>query len=91
MIGPKSIARMKLEASDNIDVYAKQIDDAFMKSEDGKLKVSIGFDLCVSQIQPTGIEISTTISFVADRIKAKTISTVVENQADLPLDKCGKG
>lgn len=87
MIGPKTIARMKTEAAEKIDIYAGQIDKAFLKDDDGKLKISIGFDLSMSDETPGGIDIDTTLSFVADRIKDKTRYTVVENQADLPLDK----
>jgi hypothetical protein len=85
MIGPKSIADMKQHATDQIDAFAKQIDIAFIKAEDGKLKVSLSFDICKSKIKPEGIDIDCTLSFVTDRVKDKVSSTVVENQIDLPL------
>jgi hypothetical protein len=81
---------MKLLVGEQIDAYAKQIDLAFIKAEEGKLKISVSFDLCVSQIKPTGIDVDCTIGFIADRVKDKVSSTVVENQADLPLDKVYK-
>ena len=83
-IGPKTISRMKSEASDKIDLYAAQIDKAFLKSDDGKLKVSIGFDISMSEKTANGIDVSTTIGFVADKIRDKTTCTVVESQTELP-------
>ena len=87
MIGPKTIEKMKAEAIAKINISATQIDKAFLKADDGKLKVSIGFDISMSDKTAGGIEVATTIAFVSDRIKDKTTCTVVENQADLPLDK----
>lgn len=84
MIGSKTIDRMKLMAGEQIDAYAIQIDKAFIKAGEGKLKVSIGFDLCVSTIKTDGIDVDATISFVADRVKDKISDTVVENQMELP-------
>jgi hypothetical protein len=78
---------MKALAAEEIDANAKEIDLAFIKSEDGKLKISLSFDLCVSQIAPTGIDVDATLSFTALRIKDKRSLTVVESQTDLPLDK----
>jgi hypothetical protein len=85
MIGPKTIASMKQAAAEKIDIYAVQIDKAFLKADDGKLKISIGFDISMSEKTANGVEVATTIGFVADKIKDKTICTVVENQTDLPL------
>jgi hypothetical protein len=85
MIGPKTIASMKQAAAEKIDIYAGQIDKAFLKSDDGKLKISIGFDISMSEKMANGVEVATTIGFVADKIKDKTVCTVIENQIDLPL------
>jgi hypothetical protein len=76
---------MKQHATDQIDAFAKQIDIAFIRAEDGKLKVSLSFDLSTSKIKPGGIDIDCTLGFVADRVKDKVSSTVVENQIELPL------
>ena len=84
-IGPKTIARMKSEAADKIDIYAAQMDKAFLKSETGSLKISIGFDISMSEKIAGGIDVSTTIGFVADKIKDKTTCTVVESQTELPI------
>lgn len=45
----------------------------------------------MSKETPGGLDIEATIAFVESKINDKTISTVVENQADLPLDKYPKG
>jgi hypothetical protein len=84
-IGLKSINEMKTAAAEKIDIYARQINEAFVNSDDGKLKISIAFDLCVSKETPGGIDIETTIGFVAEKIKDKTMATVVENQVEMPL------
>ena len=85
MIGPKTIKQMKDSAAEKIDIYARQINEAFKRSDDGKLKISLSFDLCVSKETQGGIDIETGIAFIADRIKDKTMRTVVENQVELPL------
>jgi len=87
MIGPKTLEKMKSEASEKIDIYSVQIGKAFLKADDGKLKTSIGFDISVPEKTAGGIDVSTTIGFVADKIRDKTTCTVIENQADLPLNK----
>lgn len=81
MIGEKTIARMKLLAAEQIDSYAKEIDRAFLKNEDGKLKISMSFDLSMSQIKTSGIDVDCTMGFTADRVKSKISDTVVENHA----------
>lgn len=85
MIGPKTLEKMILMTAEQIGAHRELIDKAFCKADDGKLKVSIGIDLSVSEVKPGGIDVDTTISFVAKRVKDKVSSTVVENQADLPL------
>ena len=78
---------MKLNelAAEKIDIYAKQIDEAFCNSDDNKLKVNIGYNIFMSKETQGGLDIEATISFVEAKINDKTISTVVENQLDLPL------
>lgn len=84
-IGPKSIEAMKAMAADQIDTYAGKINQAFLKSDDGKLKVSISIDLAMSGINPGGIDCDVSIGFVADRIKDKISETIVENQVEMNL------
>lgn len=96
MIGPKTLEKMILTAAEQLGAHRELIDKAFCKADDGKLKVSISIDLAVSAEKPGGIDVDTTISFVAERVKYKVSSTVIENQADLPLEgatiyKVGKG
>jgi hypothetical protein len=85
MIGPKTITRMKLMVSEQIDAFAKKIDEAYIKADEGKLKVTLSIDLCTSTIKATGIDVDCSISFIADRVKDKISDTVVENQIELPL------
>lgn len=85
MIREKTIQKMKAMAADQIDTYADKINQAFIKSDDGKLKVSISIDLAMSGIKPGGIDCDVSIGFVADRIKDKISETIVENQVELNL------
>jgi hypothetical protein len=85
-IGPRTIQKMKDTAIEKIDAWAPNIRDAFIKSDDGKLKVSLSYNIFMSKDTPGGLDIKAGISFIESRINDETISTVVENQADLPLD-----
>ena len=86
MIGEKTIAQMKSLAEEKIDTYAEKMDAAFLKSDDGKLRVSISFDLAQSE-KPDSIDLDCTISFTSEKIKDKTSTTITENQAELPLER----
>lgn len=90
MIGPKTLDRMKNAAIEKINDHAEEIKKAFLKSDDGKLKVSLGYNISMSKETPGGLDIKAGISFIESRINDETISTVVENQADLPLDRVCK-
>lgn len=85
MIGPVTIARMKSIATEKIEAWAPQMRDAFIRSDDGKLKVSIGYNIFMSKETSGGLDIEATIAFVESKINDKTISTVVEGQEELPL------
>jgi len=85
MIGPKTIQKMKDTAIEKIDTWAPKIRDAYLKSEDGKLKVTIGFNIFMSKEISGGLDVETGITFTAEKISDKTTETVVENQMDLPL------
>lgn len=88
-IGQKTIDKMVGMASEQLNAYAKKINEAFLKLEDGKLKVSIAFDLAVSETKPDAVDIDATISFTADKVKDKVSTTVAENQVELflPVEK----
>jgi len=92
-IGPKSIEAMKQMAENQIDTYAGKINQAFLKSDDGKLRVTLSFELYMSA-KPDSIDLDCTISFTSEKIKDRTSTTVTENQVELPLertvDKLGK-
>jgi hypothetical protein len=84
-IGPKTIQMMKALTVEHLDTYAKTLDVAFKKSDDGKLKVSISFVLSVSTEKANSVDVDATISFTAEKIKEKISQTVTENQIELPL------
>ena len=86
-IGQKTIDKMVGMASEQLNAFVKKINEAFLKSEDSKLKVSIAFDLAVSETKADAVDIDATISFTADKVKDKVSTTVAENQVDLPFDK----
>lgn len=85
MIGEKTISKIKAMTADQIDTYADKINQAFARSEDGKLKVTLSIDLAVSTVKPGGIDCDVSIGFVADRIKDKISETIVENQVEMNL------
>ena len=86
MIGEKTIESMKALAAEKIDTYAVKMNDSFLKSDDGKLRVSISFDLAASE-KPDSIDLDCTISFTSEKIKDKTSTTITENQVELPLER----
>jgi hypothetical protein len=83
-IGPKTLEKMKAMAGDHIDTYAGKINTAFLKSE-GKIKVSLSFDIGVSTTKSGGIDLDATISFTESKVKEKISDIVMENQEELPL------
>ena len=84
MIGPKTIESMKAMAQEKIDTYAEKMDLAFLKSDDGKLRVTLAFELYMSA-KPDSIDLDCTISFTSEKIKDRTSTTITEHQAELPL------
>lgn len=82
-IGPKTIEIMKGLACEQLDTFASKMGEAFLKSEDGKLKVSISLDVGVSEIQRNALDIDATISFTTERVKFKVSKTVNELQAEM--------
>lgn len=93
MIGEKTISKIKAMTADQIDTYAGKVNQAFLKSDDGKLKVTLSIDLSVSTVKAGGIDCDVSIGFVADRIKDKISETIVENQVEMNLAavKGGRG
>lgn len=85
MIGPRTIETMKKLIMEQIDNHAPKMDEAFMNADDGKLKVSIGVDIGVSET-PDSLDVGVTMSFTAEKVKDKIIGTVSERQLDLPLE-----
>ena len=83
-IGPKTIEKMKGMAGEQLDTYASKINTAFLKNTEGKFKVSISFDLAVSEIKADSVDLDATISFTADKVKDKVSLLVTENQLELP-------
>ncbi len=84
-IGPKTIEKMKAMAAEQIDTYTGQINAAFLKADDGKLKVSLSFDIAVSTTKEGGIDLDATIYFTESKVKEKISDIVFENQEELPL------
>lgn len=85
-IGEKTIEKMKVMAGEHLDTFAGKIAEAFLKSSEGKLKVTIAFDIGVSEVKPGGLDVDATISFTTEKIKEKISSIVVENQIEMPLN-----
>ncbi len=48
MIGPHTITKMKVMADAHIDNYATKMNEVFERSDDGKLRVTLAFDIAVS-------------------------------------------
>lgn len=83
-IGPKTITKMKEMAAEHLNHYEREIGKAFLKSEDGKLKVALSFDLAVSDVKAGAVDIDATITFTAEKVKDKISSLIMENQTELP-------
>ena len=82
-IGSRSITAMKDLGIELIDSHATKINEAFLKSDDGKVKVSLVYDLSVSEDKVNDIEINATISFTTEKVKMKVTKSVSELQGAL--------
>jgi hypothetical protein len=82
-IGEATIKKMEGLAAEQLQAYAKKINEAFLKSEDGKLKVSLAFYIGVSGERANAGDIDATISFTTEKVKDKISTTVSENQTEL--------
>ncbi len=82
-VGERSIKAMRDLGIELIDSHAKRINEAFLKSDDGKVKVSLSYDIAVSEKKADYIDIDATISFTTEKVKTKVTESVSENQGAL--------
>jgi len=83
-IGEMTVATMRNMAAELLETYQGKLDAAFMKSEDGKLKISLTFDVSMSQSTQNAVDVDATIAFTAEKIKDKIEkSGISELQIDL--------
>jgi len=87
-IGAKTIGEMKDAAAELIDTHSGKFNEAFAKSDDGKLKISMSFEIAQSATAMKGVDLTASISYVMERIKDKTERLEInENQEVLNFAK----
>ena len=80
-IGPKSIGVIMDRIGKHLSTYYHEINEAYLKCDE----LTIGFSVKVKQskVEANSIEITTGITFVADKIKDDSTDLVNEAQGDL--------
>jgi len=89
-IGSETIKAMSGLLKELIDDNAKKINEAFLKSDDDSLKISLGIDVGVSEKVPGALDVDATIAFTTEKVKQKVTKRVNESQAELPLKEKDK-
>ena len=79
-IGENVIAGIVKQLEGHLKDYMTQIDEAYCGQEDDMLNISLGAKLSPDA---NGIKITTSMSFVADKVKDGGIIVVNENQKKL--------
>jgi len=82
-IGPKTIQAAKDLVSELMDSYQKDIDTAYLKTDEGALSVSIGLKFSPDKLKENHIDVEASISFTAERIKNKIGKSVSESQVSM--------
>ena len=79
-IGGRTIKAMQDLSAELLNDHAKKINEAFMKSDDGSVKVSISLDVSESEKRANYIDVDATISFTTEKVKAKITKSVSDTQ-----------
>lgn len=83
-IGSNVFDKMNQLSKELINVHSERMKEAFNKSGDGKLSVSMSFSI-ESGKAADQYDIDAQIGYVVERVKEKVSDSVSENQIELPL------
>lgn len=79
---------MKSLACELIDAHAANMNLAFLKAEDGKLKVNLALDVAMSEAVANAVDIAATISYTLERVRDKIEKTgISELQVEISFPK----
>ena len=85
-ISVKTLEAMKGMAAELIEAHASKLNMAFLKSEDGKLKVSLGFTIAHSEVRQNAVDVAAQISYTMEKVTDKIEKTgISEIQVELAL------
>jgi len=84
MLGEKTLDKMIDQSEELITEHRERIIKAFSKQDDGKLAVTLTFNIAPAKTMDQ-YDIDCTINYLMERIKEKISCTVSENQMELPL------
>ena len=76
-IGEMTIQAMKAQFSDLIEGHKRNIQAAFSRSEDGKIKVGISFNV---EQKGEGLAVETGIAYTVEKVSDKQSAFIKENQ-----------
>jgi hypothetical protein len=79
-IGEKTIQEMKRQAEELIDTHKRSLQAAFLKAEDGKMKV--GISIAIVQAGEKLI-VESTITYTVEKVSDKQSAFIEENQPGL--------
>ena len=86
-VGPKVIEAMKLLCAEVIDTHAAKINQAWLKSETGKLPVGIKVSLSPHETLAETMDVKVTISYSLEKVSYEVSKAVSDTQGELPLGK----
>jgi uncharacterized NAD-dependent epimerase/dehydratase family protein len=85
MIGTKVFSTMYQLTESLLKSHALRMQQAFAKSEEGKLNVSISFAIVPGKdVDEYGVDAQ--IQYTMEKVKEKISANVTENQTELPLE-----
>ena len=84
MLGDKVFEKMTDQSEELITEHRDRIVKAFGKQDDGKLAVSLTFNIAPAKAMDQ-YDVDCSISYLMERIREKISATVTENQMELPL------
>lgn len=79
MIGPKTLSVMSEMITGLLNGHTNEINQAYLNAE-GKFSISLGIGVSEAK---EGVKLETSMSFVSDRVKDKSIRVVDERQMEL--------
>lgn len=79
-IGEKTVEAMKKQACDLIEAHKGQIQKAFFRADEGKIKVGLGIN--IQQVGPK-LAVETNITYVVEKVSDKVDGYIDENQSSL--------